>query len=172
MAQTLDNQLISIALQNTINNPQALQSPVSATMNLPQSYGWTTGNGGGNADRVYGTTITIAASGNQQLALTGSLVDAVGTTFTIARVKALYVAASAANVNSIVVGNAATNGWVSWVNGATAAVNVLPGGALLLVAPQSVAYPVTAGTADKLLFTNGGAGSSVTFNLVIVGSSA
>lgn len=172
MAQTLDSQLISIAIQNTINNPQTLQSPVSAQLSIAQSFGWTTGVALGQADRVYATQLTIAASGSQNIDLNGALFDAVGSAFNLLRVKALYVAASATNTNNVVVGGAGANTFINWVGAAAHTVIVRPGGALVLVAPDATAYGVTAGTGDILQIANSGAGSSVTANVVIVGASA
>lgn len=171
MSQTLDNQLITVSIQNTINNPQALQAPVSAVMSLPTSYSWSSGNGLGQADRVYATQVNIAASGNTSITLTGAVTDAVGTTFTIARVKALYVAAAVGNTNNVIVGGAGANGWISWVGAAAHTVTVRPGGALLLTAPDATAYTVTPATANILQLANSGAGTAVIANVIIIGSS-
>ena len=51
---------------------------------------------------------------------------------------------------------------------------IRPGGSLALIAGSGDAtgYVVTAATADILRFTNGGAGSSVTYDVIIFGCSA
>jgi hypothetical protein len=43
---------------------------------------------------------------------------------------------------------------------------------LLLVAPDAAGYAVTATTADILRVTNGGAGTSVVYEIVILGTSS
>ncbi|MFI6759363.1 hypothetical protein ACIBF5_09505 [Micromonospora sp. NPDC050417] len=130
------------------------------------------GTGAGQADRLFTDRRTIVASGTDALDLAGVLVDAFGAVITMARVKALYVAAAATNVNNLLVGGAAANTWTSWAGAADNEIVIRPGGALLLVAPDAVAYPVTAGTADQLQIANSGSGSSVTYDIVIIGASA
>jgi hypothetical protein len=82
------------------------------------------------------------------------------------------VRAAAGNTNAVAVGGAASNGFVGWVADATDKINVRPGGVFGLFAPDSAGYPVTAGTADLLRIGNGGAGSSVTYDIIIIGASA
>lgn len=130
------------------------------------------GTGAGQADRVFSDTRTLAASANEDLDLAGVLVDALGATVTFARVKGLYVAAATGNSNNVIVGGAASNGFVSWVGAATHTVTVRPGGVLLLAASDATGYAVTAGTGDLLRIANSGAGTSVTYDIVVVGASA
>lgn len=171
MAQSLDGQLISLNIQATINNPKAQQS-VQAVLALAKAVQLTSGTGANQADRIFADTRTIAASGTDPLDLAGVLVDAVGTTMTLLRAKLLYVAASAANSNNVVVGGAGANAFINWVGAAAHTVNVRPGGFLCLYAPDAVAYAVTAATGDILNIANSGAGTSVTYDVVIMGSSA
>lgn len=171
MAQTLDQQLISLGITATINNPKAKQS-VQAVLGIAQSYALTSGTGALQADRVFADTRTIAASGTDPLDLAGSLVDAVGTTITMARVKLLYIAASAANTNNVIVGGAGANTFINWVGAAAHTVTVRPGGFLCLSAPDLTAYVVTAATGDIWQIANSGAGTTVTYDVVVIGSSA
>lgn len=130
------------------------------------------GTAAGQADLIFSDTRTLAASASESLDLAGSLVDALGATLTFARVKCLYVAAAAGNTNDVVIGGAASNAFVNWVADATDKVRVRPGGALLLWAPGATGYPVTAATGDLLQVANSGAGTSVTYDVVIIGASA
>ncbi len=116
---------------------------------------------------------TLAASASADLDLNGVLTDAFGGTVNLARVKGLYVAASAANTNSVVIGNAAANGWATALS-ATGTVTLRPGAVLMLMAgaADATAYGVTASTGDLLHVANSGAGSSVTYDVVIIGASA
>lgn len=132
----------------------------------------TTGTGINQADRVYYAQPTIAASGTTTIDLNGSVTDVFGATVSFLRIKAMIIAASSANTNNVIVGNAATNGFISWVGAATHTVTVRPGGFFCLTAPDATAYAVTAATADLLLFTNSGAGTSVTFDVILLGASA
>jgi hypothetical protein len=171
MAQSLDSQLISLNIQATINNPKAQQS-VQAVLALAKAAQLASGTGANQADRLFADTRTIAASGTDPLDLNGVLVDAVGTTMSLLRVKFLYVAAAAANVNNVIVGGAGANAFINWVGAAAHTLTVRPGGFLALYAPDATAYAVTAATGDIWQIANSGAGTSVTYDVVIIGSSA
>lgn len=128
------------------------------------------GTGAGQADKIWHDERTLAASTSENLDLVGSLVDAFGATLTFARVRGLVVYASPANTNNVLVGGAAANAFVNWVGDATDVVAVRPGGLLTLFAPDATAYAV--GTGDQLKIANSGAGTSVTYDIVVIGASA
>lgn len=174
MAETLDLQQYSISLGNTINNPADLQSPVQAVMNIARSFGWTTGTGAGQADRIFADTRTLTASSTEDLDLAGGpLVDAVGVAFTLARIKLLYVAAAVANANNVVIGGVA-NGLAGPLSPAASGLcTIQPGGVALFIAGVgATGYVVTPATGDLLHVANGGAGTSVTYDVVVIGCSA
>lgn len=127
----------------------------------------------GQANVIYSDTGTIAASGTATLDLAGTLVGALGDTLTFARVKAIIVTAASANTNNVVVGGAASNGFSSIFADATDRVVVRPGGAFVLFtgAADLNGYAVTAGTGDQLQIANSGAGTTVTYSIVVVGTS-
>lgn len=131
------------------------------------------GTGAGAADRVFSDRRTLAASGTEDLDLNGSLLDAFGGTVNLLRVKGLYVAASSANTNNVVVGNASSNGWATLLS-ATGTVTLRPGAAILALAGQAdaTAYGVTASTGDLLHIANSGSGSAVTYDVIVIGASA
>lgn len=130
------------------------------------------GFGANQADRLFTDTRTLAASTTEDLDLAGGLVDAFGATLTLARVKGLIVVAAAGNTNNVQVGGAAANQFLNWVADATDKLNVRPGGVLALFAPDATAYAVTGATGDLLRIGNSGAGTSVTYDIVIIGASA
>lgn len=131
------------------------------------------GTGGGQADVVFSDRRTLAASASEDLDLAGSLIGAYGNTLTYVRVKGLYIAASAANVNNVVIGNAASNAWATLFN-ATGTVTLRPGAALLAMAGQAdgTAYGVTAATGDLLHVLNSAGTTGVTYDVVVIGASA
>lgn len=129
------------------------------------------GTGASQADRIWADQRTLAASANEDLDLTGTLVDALGATLTLARVKVLYVAANSANTNNVVIGAAASNAWAGLLS-ATGTVTLRPGGVMLVAATDATAHAVTAGTGDLLRIANSGAGSTVTYDIAVVGASA
>lgn len=130
-----------------------------------------TGTGANQADRVWSDTRTIAASGTEDLDLAGVLTDAFGAAFTLAKVKAVLITAAAANTNSVRVIRPAANG-VPIFLAASDGLDVVPGGAFLWVAPSAAAVAVTAATGDLLTVANSGSGTSVTYDVVIIGTSA
>lgn len=125
----------------------------------------------GTADKMYAATRTLGASGTEDLDMAGVLTDQLGQALTFARIKLIRVTAAASNTNNVQVSRPAANG-VPFFLAAGDAVAVRPGGIFELAATDATAYPVTAATADLITVTNSGAGTSVTYSIVIVGSSA
>jgi len=131
------------------------------------------GTAAGMSDLVFHDTRTINASSNEDLDLAGSLVDAFGATLTFVKIKGLIVSAAAANTNNVVVGAAASNQWVALLN-STGTVQVRPGATFAAFAGQADAtgYAVVAGTGDLLRVANGAAGTAVTYDIIVIGTSA
>lgn len=140
-------------------------------LSLVRSAVLTSGTGANQADRLFCDTRTITASATDSLDMAGGLVDPLGVTFTLAKIKGLVVAAAAANTNNVVITRPATNG-VPMFSAAGDAVPVRPGGLFVWVAPDAAAVAVTAGTGDLIDLANSGAGTSVTYDIVIIGASA
>jgi hypothetical protein len=168
-----------MALNTTISLAVAAAQTAArdlTTVRVPLNYGKTnrlaSGTGANQADLMFSDTRTLAASGSESLDLAGVLTDALGATLTFARVKAIVIAASAGNTNDVVIGGAASNAFVNWVADATDKIKVKPGGMFVLVAPGAVGYPVTASTGDLLQVANSSSGTSVTYDVVIIGASA
>ncbi|MCW6008503.1 hypothetical protein K1W54_28760 [Micromonospora sp. CPCC 205371] len=132
-----------------------------------------TGVAAGQADRVFHDQRTLAASANEDLDLAGVLLDPLGALLTFVKIKGIVVAAAAGNTNNVVVGAAVANPW-SGLLGAAGTVTVRPGGvfAAFAGAADAAGYPVVAGTGDQLRVANSGAGTPVTYDVIIVGTSA
>ena len=131
----------------------------------------TPGTSANAADLIFMDTRTIAASSSENLDMAGSLVDPLGATLTFATIKAIYVKAASGNTNNVVVGGAGSNTLLGIFSDATDKIVVKPGGVFLWVAPATGAA-VTASTGDILLVANSSSGSSVTYDIVIIGTSA
>jgi hypothetical protein len=142
-------------------------------LQLRKAVSLSSGTGAGQADKVFSDRRTLAASGTEDLDLAGVLLDAFGAAITFARIKGLVIAAAAGNTNSVVVGAASATQWATLLN-AAGTVTLRPGGAFCAIAgaADGTAWPVTAGTGDLLKVANSGAGTSVTYDIVIVGASA
>lgn len=143
-----------------------------APLNFQRGFNLASGTSNGQADLLFSDRRTIAASGTDDLDLAGSLQDAFGQTITFARVKAIMVAADAANTNDVVVGASATNTFVGPFGSATHTIKVQPGNAFSIGAIGATAWPVTATTADLLRVANSAGGTSVTYEIAILGASA
>lgn len=123
------------------------------------------------ADVIFSDRRTIAASGNEDLDLSGTLENALGEAAVFAKVKAILVRAASGNTNNVVIGPAAANGFTGPFGAATDRVAIPPGGAFLVAAP-SAGWAVTAGTGDLLNVANSGAGTAVEYDIIVVGTSA
>jgi hypothetical protein len=144
-----------------------------APQSLSRQMQLSNGTGAGKADRVFSDRRTLAASANEDLDLAGTLVDAFGASITFARVKGIVIAAAAANTNNVVIGNPTSNAWATLL-GATSTLTLRPGAffAVGTGTADATGYAVTAATGDLLRITNSGAGTSVTYDLHIIGASA
>jgi len=132
----------------------------------------TNGSGANQANQAYAARRTLAASSNESLDLSGGLPNAFGTALVFTAIKAIVITAAAANTNDVIVGGAASNGFISWVGDATDTVKVKPGGILVIAAPNAVGFDVDAGTADLLKVANSSSGTPVTYDIVVIGVTA
>lgn len=167
---SLNTKLVVAVLAGLVN-PLDLAAP-RADLNLTKTLQLASGTGAGQADRIFHDTRTLSASGSEDLDLAGGLTDALGQAATFARVKLLMIAAAPGNANNVIVGGASSNGWITAFGGAAHTVTVRPGGLFVLAAPDATAYAVTAATGDLLKVANSAGGTSVSYDLVVVGASA
>ena len=160
---------ISVVINALLQEPAGV-GPSQHQLALSPNNVLSDGIGAGQAKQMYTATRTLAASGTENLDLTGTLVNALGAVLNFTKIKAILITADAANVNNVQVGGAASNGFANWVTApASAIVNVPPGGMFLLTAPDANGFGVTATTGDLLKVTNGGAGTPVTYTIVVIG---
>ena len=135
------------------------------------------GTAAGQADLVYHGQRTLAASATEDLDLAGVLSDAFGATLTFVRIKGLIVAANGTsgtpNTNNVIVGAASGSPWAALLS-ATGTVTLRPGAVFAVVAgaTDATGYAVTATSADLLKVANSAGGTSVTYDIVVVGASA
>lgn len=146
---------------NTVSSPTAYNKLVTLA----------NGTAANQADKIFTDTRTLAASGTEDLDLAGVLVDAFGATTTFVKLKAIIIAAAAGNANNVNVTRPASNG-VPIFAAASDAVAVRPGGFFALACGDNTAIGVTAGTGDLITITNSGAGTSVTYDVILIGTSA
>lgn len=159
---------VTVDLQTNLINALDLSNVVDA-LSRTATVTLGSGTGANQANQVFHDRRTLALSTGETLDLSGGLTNGLGQTCTFTKVKILWILAATTNVNDVVVSVPAANGFVSPFNAAADAVKVKPGGMLLLVAPDANGYGVTADTADLLTVTNGGAGTAVTYDVILVG---
>jgi len=144
---------------------------VTFDLNKNDKTNMATGTASGKADQIFADTRTLSASATEDLDLAASLVDALGTTLTFVKVKAIYIKAASGNTNNVEVTPAAANGFLGAFNAAADQVDIAPGGMFLVTAPAA-GWSVTAGTGDLITVTNSAGSTAVTYDVVIVGTSA
>lgn len=168
---TLDSKL-GLSVSAKLVTPQDLGS-ATGTVSKAFEAVLASGVGAGQADKVFADTRTLAASASEDLDLAGVLLDPLGAALTFVKVKGLLIKAAEANTNDVVVGNSATNTWATLLN-STGTVKVRPGAVLAVFAGKAdaTAYGVTGATGDLLKVANGGAGTAVSYDIVVIGTSA
>lgn len=155
----------SALLLNTLDRRQAQDS-----LGFNPNYVFTDGNGAGLAQQGFLDDRTLTASSNESLDLAGGLTDGFGATITFTKIKVLLIKAADTNVNDVLVGGAASNGFATPFGDPTDVMRVKPGGMLLLVAPDAAGYAVTAATGDLLKIANSAGGTSVTYTIALLGT--
>jgi hypothetical protein len=120
----------------------------------------------GQANILFSDTRTLTASSNESLDIAGVLADALGATIAAAEIVAIYVAAAPGNTNDVQITRPASNG-VPLFLAAGDGFAIGHGDFFLRTYRNGVA--VTAATGDLVNIANGGAGTSVTYDVVIIG---
>lgn len=132
------------------------------------NYSFTNGTGANQANQTYADVRTLAASGTENIDLAGGLTDAHGVVLTFTKIKSIIIKASTSNTNNVVVTRPATNGLLLFT-AASAGISLPPGAGFAVVAPDLNGIAVTAATGDLLTITNSAAGTSVSYDIIIVG---
>ncbi len=140
-----------------------------ATLDFEAGYSLAPGSGAGQATMIFRDGAReLAASATESLDLAGGVTDSFGATVSFARVTTIIVRAAAANTNAVIVGGASSNAFVGPFGASAHTVAVSPGAAIALHNPAG--WTVTAGTGDLLRLANGGSGTPVLFDIVVIGS--
>lgn len=164
--KTVLSATISAALSNPIDLVTA-----AAPLEYPYKKTWTNGTTVDKADLVFSDTRTITASSNEDLDLAGSLSSVYGATLTFVELKAIMVVASTSNTNAVRVTRPASNG-VPLFLAASDGIDVFPGGCFFWACPADGKVTVTAATGDLINIANSSSGTSVVYDVIIIGASA
>lgn len=127
------------------------------------------GTGANQADMIFTDTRTLSASATENLDLAASLTNAFGTTLTFTKVKAILITAATGNTNAVQVTRPASNG-VPLFMAAGDGIALTPGGVFYAAWPDASGVAVTASTGDLITITNSAGGTSVTYNVLIIGT--
>lgn len=131
------------------------------------------GTTAGKADKVFHDQRTLAASASEDLDLAGVLTDVYGASITFAKIKFIAISAASGNTNNVLVGAASATQFVGLLN-AAGVIALRPGMTFAAMAGvlDATGMAVTAGTGDLLKIANSAGSTSVTYDIVIVGTSA
>lgn len=168
MPQTLAAS-IAVSVKAQLDNSLDLGG-ASYPLAISKSVVLTNGTGANQAKDMFTDRRTLAASTSEDLDLSGVLTNAFGASIAFTKIRALIISSAADNVNDVVIGGHATAACASFFGDVTDKLKVKPGGTVALIAPDAAGYAVTAVTADLLKITNGGAGTPVTYDIVIIGT--
>jgi len=166
MALTANINLYATGKQTSVLDQGTATFPFAISTELA----FTDGTTAGKADRIFADTRTLAASGTENLDLAGVLTDAYGATITFVTIKALLIKAAAGNTNDVQLTRPAANG-VPLFLAASDGIPIRPGG-IFAWACTGTGIAVTAATGDLITLTNSAGGTGVTYDVMIVGTSA
>lgn len=161
---------IKASVSATLTSAPDLAS-VSAKIADSLSIALTDGTGAGQADLIFQDTRTLAASGTENLDLSGTLTNSLGAAVVFARIKAIFIRAASGNTNDVQVTRPASNG-VPLFMAAGDGIALSPGEIFMWASATAAGKVVTASTGDLLTITNSAGTTGVTYNVTIIGASA
>jgi len=163
----------SISLNVTVKETNTANALAAGQAEHKGSASWTiaSGTGSGQADKVYSAQRTLAPSATEDLDLNAVLAGVFGDVLAMVKIKAVYVQAVPGNTNDVQVTRPAANGLALFM-AAGDGIALGPGQTFLWVAPTGNGKAVAAGTGDLLTVTNSAAGTSVTYKIIVIGTSA
>lgn len=167
MAETFSG-TFKMSLAGTFTSDNDL-STVTQAFNYTKSQAFTNGTGADQANMVWSDQRTISASGTDDLDLSGSLTNAFGTTISFTSIKGIIVYAASGNTNDVLVGGDGSAPLAEWVSDTSDVLVVKPGGMFALMNPAANGYAVTNSTADVLQIANSSSGTSVTYDIILIG---
>lgn len=167
MSGVMDNFSLAIKLNATLSKALDLDTPIDPLV-INELLQLTNGTASGNASQMFHDRRTLTASSSEDLDFAGGLTNAFGVTLTFATIKFVLVKASSGNTNAVQVTRVATTGFPLFMADGDGI--SLAAGDLFLYFSPLVGKTVTATTDDTLTFTNSAGGTSVTYDIVVVGT--
>jgi hypothetical protein len=174
MATELDSK-IQLTVTETLSKTFGLSSDVKAIPKLSPTNNMDNGVLADQADLVYSKSGVLAASGNDQLDLNGSLVDEIGNSVDFAKIKGMFLVNTSDSDAELEIGGgtdgAGTNAFSTWLTNGATSVKVPWKAFHALTAPKA-GFVVTAGSGDILRIENKSSSNGATYELILVGTSA
>jgi hypothetical protein len=159
---------LKASVTGTLSGSNDLGNPVQTFSELVE-LAIADGTGADQANNIFSDERTLAASATESLDLAGALSNALGAVLTFTAIKAIMIVADSGNTNDVVVGGAAANAFVGPFVDATDKLSIGPGDFVLITRRSAAGWPVVAATGDLLKIANAGAGSSVTYKIIVIG---
>lgn len=167
MPGVMDNFSLAIKLNATLSKALDLDTPIDPLV-LDLTRTMSNGTTSGLVSQMWHDTRTLGASATENLDLAGVLQNAFGVTLTFATIKFVLVRAAAGNTNDVQFTRGATNG-VPLFMAAGGGIALGPG-EWFIWSNNTTGKTVTPGTGDILTVTNSAGGTSVSYDIVIVGT--
>jgi len=158
---------ISLSIDATLTGSNDLGNPKQRVL-IEKALSFIAGTAADDeANILFSDTRTLAASATEDLDLAGVLANAFGATITAAEIVAIFFSAADGNTNSVNVTRPAANGFIGPFLAAGDGVAIKPGEWQFFASDSG--WAVTAATGDLLTVTNSAAGTSVTYDVLILG---
>lgn len=167
MALVSDISVKASLTETVAGDLQTTRAPISYLKRILMA----SGTGADQADLVFTDTRTLSASATEDLDLRGSLLTPLGQAAVLVKLKGIIVTAAAGNTNNVNVTRPASNG-VPLFLAASDGIAVRPGGCFAWFARDATAIGTTAGTVDLITFTNSAGTTPVTYDVILIGTSA
>lgn len=128
----------------------------------------TNGTATGNASQMWSDTRTLTASATEDLDFAGGVTNVFGVALTFVKIKFVFARASTANTNDVQVTRKATTGFPLFMADGDG-IALTPGEWFCYASP-TLGKTVTATTDDTLTFTNSAGSTSVTYDVIVIGT--
>lgn len=157
---------LTVNFQAVLQGSGDLGTP-NAPVQLSHEINLASGSGAGQAQKIFADNRTLSGSASENLDFAGALTDPLGQPLTFATIKGFIFRAASTNAQDLIIGGAASNGFVGFFGDATDTMAVPPGGILVLIAPGT-GKTVTASTGDLLKVLAGAGGAN--YDVIAVGT--
>lgn len=159
---------LKLSIAAILNGAGDLSTKV-ANINKVYTQTYADGTGANQAERIFADTRTLAASTGEDIDLSGALTDILGDAVVFTAIKAIIIKAAAGNTNAVEVTTPASNGFPRYL-AAGDGESLSPGDVSSWFSGSAAGKAVTAGTGDLLHVANAAAGSSVDYDIIIIGN--